>query len=74
MAARLDREALIDRLEPVKYDGQADEEQAHLEQMSLAGVLLALAEISHEREYEICRRAAVHLLGELNEPEDITLE
>jgi hypothetical protein len=42
--------------------------------MSLAGVLLALTEINHDREYELCRRAAQHLLGEVNEPEDINLD
>ncbi|MFM9966077.1 MAG: hypothetical protein ACKV2Q_33265 [Planctomycetaceae bacterium] len=74
MSQRFDRETLIGRLEPVKYDEQAQDEQARLEQMSLAGVLLTLAEINHEREYDLCRRAAQHLLGELREPEDIEVE
>ena len=42
--------------------------------VSLPGVLLTLAEINHEREYEYCRRAAEHLLGKLPEPEDIELD
>lgn len=74
MRAKLDRNALIERLEPVKYEAKADEQQAQLEQMSIAGVLLTLAEINHEREYEMCRGAALHLLGGLNEPDDIVLD
>lgn len=74
MARKLDREALVKRLEPAKYEAKADEQQSHLEQMSIAGVLLALAEINHEREYEICRGAAQHLLGDIVEPDDIVLD
>lgn len=74
MRTRLDRNALVERLEPVKYEAEVDDQQAQLEQMSIAGVLLTLAEIHHEREYEMCRGAALHLVGELNEPEDIVLD
>lgn len=74
MGIRFDRTALLDRLEPVKYDAEATDEQANLEQMSLAGVLLTLAEIDHEREFQQCQRVARHLLGSLYEPEDIALE
>ena len=75
MAAPNDRELLLDRLEPVEYHDADQEEDGRLDQLSLAGLLLALAEINHEREYELCRGAAQHLLGdELYEPEDIVLE
>lgn len=74
MAAVFDRNQLIERLEPIKYEAQASDAQAHLEQMSIAGVLLTLAEVNHEREYELCRKTAQHLLGGVNEPEDISLE
>jgi hypothetical protein len=74
MAFKLDREALIGRLQQIAYTAEANEEQAYLEQMSLAGVLLTLAEIDHEREYSLCRTTALHLLGTLYEPEDIMLD
>lgn len=74
MAVRIDREALISRLEPIENKVESNEDEAHLQQMSLAGVLLTLAEIDHEHEYDLCRRAALHLLGEVHEPEDISLE
>ena len=71
---RFNREELITRLEPIQYDAEENDEEAKLEQKSLAGVMLTLANVNHEREYELCRGAALHLLGELNEPEDIALE
>jgi len=74
MALKIDREALVKLLEPIEYQPEASEEQAHLEQMSLAGVLLALADIDHEREYTMCRAAALHLLGEIEEPEEIVFD
>jgi hypothetical protein len=74
MAIRIDAEKLIGRLEEIKYDGQADDEQSHIEQMSLGGVLPALANIHHDKQYELSRQAAHHLLGRVQEPEDIGIE
>lgn len=74
MAAEIDRENLINRLDPIKYESQGNESQTHLEQMSIAAVLLQLADVNHEQEYELCRNTAQHLLGAVNEPEDIVLE
>ncbi len=74
MAFRLDYEKLIERLPTIEFEGQADDEQSNFEQMSLAGVLLTLADVGPETEYLSCRKAALHLLGQLKEPEDIVLE
>jgi hypothetical protein len=73
MALRFDRESILDRLEPIRYAPE-ERRDLQLEQTSLAGTLLALAEVNHEREYEVCRAAALHLLGKIDEPEDIVLE
>lgn len=69
----LDRAELLKKLAEIKSDprGQQDEEQ--FRKMSLAGALLALAEIDHEREYALCRAVAEHRLGTVPEPDDIDL-
>jgi hypothetical protein len=74
MGIKLDRDELISRLDSIEYQPAQDDDQQHLEQMNLGGVLLALADISHEREYEVCRSVAEHLLGEVYEPDDIVME
>lgn len=71
---RFNREEAIRRLEPIQFEAEENDEEAKMEQMSLAGVMLTLANVNHEREYEYCRGAALHLLGKLNEPEDIELD
>ena len=70
---RLDRKALLARLDPV---GQGDDDEqlmAELEQLNMAGSLLLLANINPEQEYNVCRAVAQHLLGVVHEPEDIGL-
>jgi hypothetical protein len=74
MALKFNREELLDRLEKIKYEAEDDADAMQLEQSSLGKVLLTLAEVNHEREYELCRGAALHLLGKVNEPEDIVLD
>jgi hypothetical protein len=73
MGIKLDRDELISRLDPIEYKPAEDGDQQQLEQMNLGGVLLALADINHEREYEVCRRVAEHLLGDVYEPEDLAM-
>ncbi|HEY7544257.1 MAG TPA: hypothetical protein VID27_05210 [Blastocatellia bacterium] len=73
MAAGLNKMALLEKLERIKYEKEDEREQSHLEQMSLAGSLLLLAEINHEREYALSRAVAEHLLGEVPEPDDADL-
>lgn len=74
MASTLDRMALLERLERVKYEKEEGREQGQMEQMSFAASLLLLAEINHEREYALCRDVAEHLLGEAPEPDDADIE
>ncbi|MDQ3804814.1 MAG: hypothetical protein M3416_13415 [Acidobacteriota bacterium] len=74
MVKSLDKVALLGRLERIKYEKGADEEAVQLEQMSLAGALLVLAGIDHEREYTLCHALAEHLLGRVPEPDDADLE
>jgi hypothetical protein len=63
MRWRLDRSAL-DRLEPAEDEQPFGEEANFLERMALEPNLLLLAQLDHEREFELCRAAAIHLLGE----------
>jgi len=67
---RLDRAALLGRLERIALPARDANEEDPMEQMSLASGLLMIAEIDHEREYAACRSAAEHLLGDLPQPQD----
>jgi hypothetical protein len=71
VAAKLDREALLDLLEPVRYERPEDQSNDPLEQMTLAGALPALTQITHEKLYTLCQSLAKHLLGTIPEPADI---
>jgi hypothetical protein len=70
-ARRLDRRALLERLKPVDPEQQLSTELGDLQNISLAAVLLNLAQIDHETEYTLCRTVAEHLVGELHEPETL---
>jgi hypothetical protein len=69
----LNRRRLLDRLEEIKYEPE-ERKQDDFEQLSLASTLLALAKLGHEQEYDACRAAAQHVLGEVPEPSDDELE
>ena len=73
MAGKFDREAILGRLAQIKYEPESGQGM-QADKVSLSGALLTLVEVNHEREYEACRGAAMHLLGAINEPEDIVLE
>lgn len=73
MAGKFDREVIVGRLVPIKYEPESGRGM-QADQASLSGALLTLIEVNHEREYEVCRNAAIHLLGAVNEPEDIVLD
>ncbi|MGW0138121.1 hypothetical protein [Streptomyces calvus] len=62
-----DRAALLDRLPPVEHRPAADEDQL-FEQASLARVLLLMAQVDQETEYQLCRRLAEHALGSVPDP------
>jgi hypothetical protein len=73
MTKGLNKMALLEKLERIKYDKEDDAGQSQVEQMSLAGALLILTDISHEREYALCHSVAGHLLDEIPEPDDADL-
>ncbi len=73
MSRPLDRTALVQRLDPVRYEKKPDADRTQLEKMNLAGSLLDLAKINHESIYSLCRDVARHLLGEVPEPDDADL-
>lgn len=54
------------RLDPIEPEPDTLDEE--LEHLRLAPNLLLLARIDHEREYELCREIAWHLLGRDPEP------
>lgn len=70
MATGLDRELLLRRLDPVVYEPDKKRQDAQLNQMDIGEALQLLAELKHEREWELCRSVAKHLLGEVPEPDD----
>lgn len=74
MAAELDKVALLSRLQPVEPERERKGAEDHLRKISLASALLFLAEIDHQREYELCGSVAKHFLGSVPEPEDIDIE
>jgi hypothetical protein len=71
MAARVDFAELLKELEPVRYDKKEDKGPDSLDHLSLSAALLLIAQINPEKEYELCRSLAVHLLGSVPEPDDI---
>jgi len=70
-ASALNKMELIKRLDPIKYEKEEERDEEQFRQMSLAGALLALAGIDHEREYALCRAVAEHLLGKVAEPDEV---
>jgi len=70
VAEALDRSALIGRLDRVRYEKDDDREQEQVGRLNLAGHLLLLAGLDHERQYEMCRLLAQHLLETVPEPDD----
>jgi hypothetical protein len=62
--------AKLERIEPAEAKMEDDE---LFDQMKFEQSLLLLAKIDHEKEYELCRRVAMHLLGEIPDPEPIDL-
>jgi hypothetical protein len=60
---RLER-SVLDRLEPAEDEQPFGDEAGFLERMALEPNLLLLAQLDHEREFELCRAAAVHLLDD----------
>ncbi len=69
--SRLDKAALLRRLEPIKYEpSNKENEDDEAVEVSLGDSLLTLTGIKHEQEWQLCREVALHLLGEVPEPDD----
>jgi len=64
------RDALLAKLEPIRYEKSEEKGELAAEQMTLAGSLLLLAHINHDKEYQLCRSVAEHLLKTVPEPDD----
>jgi len=70
----LNRKKLLEQLPSVKYEKTEGKNRDFFEKMSLSRTLLALAEIDHEHEYELCRSIAAHLLENVPQPDEIDFE
>jgi hypothetical protein len=64
---KLERAALLKKLPPVTLE-ENEAGGDPLGNVGLSSALLALAEIDHEHEYQLCRSVAQHLLGAVHEP------
>jgi hypothetical protein len=71
---KLARRELLKRLPPVKYEKGEDKKSSFLDKMSMEKALLALLDIDHEHEYELCKLVAQHVLERVPEPDDVDLE
>lgn len=74
MAKRLNRIVFLERLDRIKHESTDDRPLEAVDQLGMAGALLALADLDHEHQYNLCRSVAEHLLGDLPEPDDVDLE
>ncbi len=70
----LDRGALLDRLPKLVYESDGKKRDEHLSQTRLADSVRSLANLHHEREWELVRSVATHLLGALPQEEDVDLD
>jgi hypothetical protein len=55
--------SVLDQLGATDDQQPFGEEANFLERMALAPNLLLLAQLDHEREFDLCRSTAAHLLG-----------
>jgi hypothetical protein len=68
-----DATKLLERLARID-PGDEPEQFGQLRSLSLAASLLSLAEIDHEREYQLCAALARHLLGHVPQAEELGME
>ena len=66
---RLDRSALLSRLERLTFQKPPERLDDQFEQISLSPALRSLAELTHEAEYRLVRSIALHFLGRVPEPD-----
>jgi hypothetical protein len=69
----IDKMKLVSSLE-ISEDAIGKDDELSADQMSLAHSLLKLANINQEKEHELCRSLAAHLLKNVPEPEEIDLD
>jgi hypothetical protein len=74
MGKSYDKVEWLRRLEKVRDDSVDKLEEGGLEHMSLNSALKILAELNPDKEYQICRDIAVHLLASVPEPNDTKLD
>jgi hypothetical protein len=71
MAQKLDKLALLKKLEGIEYEKDDERDQDVANRVNLGGHLLLLADLDHNRQYELCRKLAEHLLEIVPEPDEI---
>ena len=69
----LDKRKILETL-TVDSGSVTDAEEFSMEQMNVVSSILQLADITQDKEYQLCRRSAEHLLENVPEPENIDLE
>ena len=74
MAQKLDKLALLKKLEGIEYEKDDERDQDVANRVNLGGHLLLLADLDHNRQYELCRKLAEHLLEIVPEPDEIDTE
>jgi len=68
-----DREAQLRDLPAVVYEKPEKAEAVRFDQVNLSASLLALADLGHEQQLDLCQAVARRLLGRVPEPDDTTL-
>jgi DNA-binding TFAR19-related protein (PDSD5 family) len=71
--SRLDKKALLERLERIKFTRPERTEQDRFENVNLAASLLLLADVGQEKLLDWAQSTAEHLLGHVPEPDDADL-
>ncbi|MBN2202413.1 hypothetical protein JW777_10695 [bacterium] len=72
-ARALDKKSLLEALE-IDSESVTKPQEFSTEQMNIVSSILQLADITQEKEYELCRQSAEHLLEKVPEPENIDIE
>lgn len=71
MAKRLNREAMIEKLDRIVFERDGERAMEGVERLDMAGALLTIADLDHGHQYDLCRMVAAHLLGRVPEPDDV---
>jgi hypothetical protein len=74
MSDVLDKSHLLAVLEKPAPSKRSEAANDLMRRVSLSAALPALTEIDHEKEFQVCRGVAAHLLDKVYEPEDVELD